>query len=257
MPRKSGFIDETLEFGTTVPKASLIIAAILGAIALCLYLFLPSTYRTFSFLAFLAACAFAIAGGKGFFTRHVRAKRFEAQRTLEDLRALSWKQFEELVADVYRRQGFRVTEVGGSGDRGIDLVLTSPTGQKQLVQCKQWRTWRVGAPSVREFVGAMADVQGANSGLYVAVGTFTPEAIALANRHRIELVNGEKLLELVRSVKGPIVVASDPAHAVPQKCPKCGASMVLRSAKRGAHAGSSFWGCATYPQCRGTRPFAE
>ncbi|HET7315167.1 nuclease-related domain-containing protein [Salinisphaera sp.] len=35
-----------------------------------------------------------------------------------------------------------------------------------------------------------------------------------------------------------------------RKCPKCGSSMVLRTAKRGANAGNQFWGCSTYPKCR-------
>lgn len=34
-------------------------------------------------------------------------------------------------------------------------------------------------------------------------------------------------------------------------CPKCGAGMVQRTAKSGANAGNSFWGCPNYPQCRG------
>jgi len=36
-------------------------------------------------------------------------------------------------------------------------------------------------------------------------------------------------------------------------CPICNAVMVKRTAKRGAHAGNSFWGCPNYPKCRGTR----
>ncbi len=33
-------------------------------------------------------------------------------------------------------------------------------------------------------------------------------------------------------------------------CPACGAEMILRTAKRGAHAGEQFWGCTNYPRCR-------
>lgn len=36
-------------------------------------------------------------------------------------------------------------------------------------------------------------------------------------------------------------------------CPKCGSSMVRRTAKSGANAGNSFWGCSQYPACRGIR----
>lgn len=33
-------------------------------------------------------------------------------------------------------------------------------------------------------------------------------------------------------------------------CPRCGGNLVLRTAKRGANAGSQFWGCDNYPKCR-------
>lgn len=33
-------------------------------------------------------------------------------------------------------------------------------------------------------------------------------------------------------------------------CPKCGKTMVLRKATRGASAGNQFWGCSGYPGCR-------
>lgn len=35
-------------------------------------------------------------------------------------------------------------------------------------------------------------------------------------------------------------------------CPDCGATMVLRTARKGTNAGSQFWGCSTYPACRST-----
>ena len=38
-------------------------------------------------------------------------------------------------------------------------------------------------------------------------------------------------------------------------CPVCGGVMVLRTARRGSKAGSRFWGCAAYPECRGSRPY--
>lgn len=34
-------------------------------------------------------------------------------------------------------------------------------------------------------------------------------------------------------------------------CPKCGAAMVRRRVKSGGRAGLVFWGCSTYPKCRG------
>jgi four helix bundle suffix protein len=37
-------------------------------------------------------------------------------------------------------------------------------------------------------------------------------------------------------------------------CPTCGKPMVLRTARKGRSAGSQFWGCSGYPDCKGTRP---
>ena len=37
-------------------------------------------------------------------------------------------------------------------------------------------------------------------------------------------------------------------------CPLCAKPMRLRTARQGPHAGSQFWGCSAYPDCKGTRP---
>ena len=37
-------------------------------------------------------------------------------------------------------------------------------------------------------------------------------------------------------------------------CPQCGTAMALRTAKSGKNAGSQFWGCTAYPECKGTVP---
>ena len=48
-------------------------------------------------------------------------------------------------------------------------------------------------------------------------------------------------------MSGSSAQASEP---VPD-CPKCGRPMVRRTARRGANAGSEFWGCSEFPRCRG------
>lgn len=42
-----------------------------------------------------------------------------------------------------------------------------------------------------------------------------------------------------------------PADLIPN-CPQCGNAMALRTAKLGQNAGQQFWGCTSYPDCRGT-----
>ena len=66
-------------------------------------------------------------------------RKFAAQRSLDDLRALTWQQFESVVGEAFRRQGYSVIETGqGGADGGVDLQLTR-AGQRYLVQCKQYR----------------------------------------------------------------------------------------------------------------------
>ena len=36
-------------------------------------------------------------------------------------------------------------------------------------------------------------------------------------------------------------------------CPICGKPMMLRTARKGPQAGSQFWGCSGYPECKGTK----
>lgn len=59
------------------------------------------------------------------------------------LDGMSWREFEMLVGEGFRLQGYRVVETGGGGaDGGVDLVLAKPGqngSEKFLVQCKQWR----------------------------------------------------------------------------------------------------------------------
>jgi four helix bundle suffix protein len=48
---------------------------------------------------------------------------------------------------------------------------------------------------------------------------------------------------------------TDPSKTTPAKppaCPQCGGLMAQRTAKSGPKAGTSFWGCAHYPDCKGT-----
>ena len=94
------------------------------------------------------------------------AWRRKARRTLagnvaqakgaDALDGISWREFEVLVGEAFRLQGFRVLETGGGGaDGGVDLVLTRG-GEKFLVQCKQWKAFKVGVDVVRELYGVMA-----------------------------------------------------------------------------------------------------
>lgn len=178
------------------------------------------------------------------------------------LDGMGWREFELLVGEGFRQQGYAVSEVGGGGpDGGIDLVLIKAS-EKFLVQCKQWRAFKVGVTVVRELYGVMA-ARGAAGGFVVTSGRFTEEAKAFASGRNIRLIDGPALLHLIRRGRSISPAVSEPAHGEAvaassarggaPSCPVCSKAMLRRVAKRGASAGNAFWGCAGYPGCKGTR----
>ncbi len=174
---------------------------------------------------------------------------------------MTWREFEALVGEAFRMKGFSVVETGGGGaDGGVDLVLKK-SNETFLVQCKQWRAYKVGVNTVRELYGVMA-ARGAAGGYVVTSGKFTDEAKDFASGRNVELIDGNALhaiIQEVKSVHRPNVASlhptsSDRSGQAAPVCPVCGSVMVKRTAKRGTAIGSEFWGCPKYPACRGTRP---
>jgi restriction system protein len=110
------------------------------------------------------------------------ARRLRCQRALSDLAKLTWQQFEEVIADAYRRLDYRVAEVGGRGtaDGGVDLILERD-GTRIVVQAKHWRRDVVGVSLVRELYGVQRTV-GADGAIFVSLGRFSFDAIAFAAR---------------------------------------------------------------------------
>lgn len=93
--------------------------------------------------------------------------------------------------------------------------------------------------------------EGAAGGFVVASGEFTKDAKKFAEGRSIELVSTDLMLRLVQQTLSDNEDAYE-SRGTPS-CPSCGSEMVLRSATRGAMAGSQFWGCSRYPSCTGTR----
>ncbi len=113
---------------------------------------------------------------------------------------MSWRQFELLVGEALRQQGYRVLETGGGGaDGGVDLILTKD-GETFLVQCKQWRAYKVGVAVVRELFGVMA-AKGATGGYLVTSGRFTAEASDFARGRNVTLVDGTELAKWIKAAR--------------------------------------------------------
>lgn len=213
--------------------------------------------KTFApiFAIFLAALA-PVAMVK----RWQSKKMFDMQTGIDSIRKLSWKQFEQLLGEYFRRKGYSVEENFDDGaDGGVDLRLFA-NGEKTLVQCKHWKYEKVSVNIVRELFGVMT-AERAEHGIVVTSGYFTSDAEQFADNKNLTLIDGKILISIIDSVKNKSNKAID-QQPVPDRqtsevlCPECGSKMKLKTAQKGFNAGNKFWGCSCYPQCRGTRQFS-
>jgi restriction system protein len=198
--------------------------------------------------------------------RRKKRLRLDAQRDVGTIKDLTWREFEQLVAEAFRRQGYHVEENAYAGaDGGIDIRLLKD-GQLHLVQCKQWRSQKVGVSVIREMYGILI-AENATQVTIITSGTFTQEAKVFAINKPIDLVDGPALLQLIKSVQhhqypsvqsavpgSPFRTTPEIADSVSQDtCPQCGSSLVTRVARKGSNAGGRFVGCSAFPKCRFTR----
>ncbi|WDJ89805.1 restriction endonuclease [Xanthomonas campestris] len=194
-----------------------------------------------------------------------RRRFLETRTSLESLAAGGWRQFEQLVGEAFRRQGYSVEETGlGGADGGIDLILRKD-GRRTLVQCKQWKRQQVGVSVVREMFGLLAHHQ-AHAVKIACIGTYTKDAERFAKGKPIELIGGEQLLDMIRAVQQqaaawptvtsariePVFASADSSTAAAvaaPSCPRCSSALVQRTNRR---TGENFLGCIQFPKCRGT-----
>ena len=138
--------------------------------------------------------------------RQTLASNVSRSASADALDGMSWHEFEMLVGEAFRLQGYGVIEMGGSGpDGGIDLVL-SKGSEKFLVLCKQWKAFKVGVTIVRELYGVMA-AKGAAGGFVVTSGSFTEDATAFASGRNITLIDGRLLHGLLSQAKNSAVAS--------------------------------------------------
>ncbi|MCW0368607.1 hypothetical protein NB699_003590 [Xanthomonas sacchari] len=202
-----------------------------------------------------------IAALASFLKARHRRRLLDTRTTLESLAAGGWRQFELLVGEAFRRQGYAVEETGlGGADGGIDLILRKD-GRHTLVQCKQWKRQQVGVSVVREMYGLLAHHQ-ADAVKIVCVGSYTNDAERFAHGKPIELIGGQRLLKMIRSaqnddrawtstrprIEPALISAIDVASQSPA-CPRCGSALVQRINR---HTGDAFLGCSHFPRCRGS-----
>jgi threonine synthase len=140
-----------------------------------------------------------------------------------NLRLLSAEEFEWMVGELFRRDGWKVRETGrqDAPDGNIDLLLTKGA-ERRIVQCKRWTARRVGVDEVRSFAGALLreGLRGSD-GIFVTLSDFNDHAHQEAQRAGIAVVDGRELYSRVEMAR-----RSEP-------CQVCQHPMVLARSEHG------------------------
>lgn len=216
--RRKNLLEDIIELITQLPWWTGVIAALLSWLVLYGLLHMPPP---FSFpsdvvilpmlrglatgLQYLLPAVFLAGAVSSAWRRYRQHKNYAdvaGERGHVALELLTWREFEHLVGEFFRRKGFSIEQRGGSDpDGGIDLV--AGIGEdRYLVQCKHWRVQRVGVKVVREICGVAA-AEGAAGVFVVTSGTFTDEARRFVEENRIdiELIAGDQLRRMIQGLE--------------------------------------------------------
>jgi restriction system protein len=123
-------------------------------------------------------------------------KWLEKHKTLEEWKKLEGREFEKIVAAIFRNLGYKVKITGGPRDWGIDLIAIKE-GKRYFIQCKNIE--KVLPSQIREFYGSIVDrLKQEEKGFFVTTGKFTEECKDFAYDKPIGLIDGIKLEKLAR-----------------------------------------------------------
>lgn len=170
--------------------------------------------------------------------------------SLDLIRSIEWKRFEELCAAYFRHVGYVARTQSHGADGGVDIRLfeAEDTSQVAIAQCKAWSSIDVDVKPIRELIGVMA-IEKVAQAYFLATGGFSRMARATADGAGVELIDGESLLGRIQMLPDALkasllAVATEGDYRTPT-CVSCGEKMIERSSSMG-----SFWGCPNYPRCK-------
>ena len=181
-----------------------------------------------------------------------RIKEKPTEWSLELIREIEWKRFEDLCQKFYEAKGIRCETTPLGPDGGIDIRIFQDDSGKatSIVQCKAWGSRYVGVQPVRELLGVMTH-QKIEKAFFMTSGRFSDDAKDVAKSNRITLIDGQMLLMMLQRLPSSgqnelLAFATEGDYTTPT-CPGCGKKMRSVPGKVGR---PDFWGCPDYPKCR-------
>jgi len=137
---------------------------------------------------------------RAFFKNLGKKSLLKRNRTLKKLKRLSWDDFELLCIELFEHQGWKVKGNSQKGaDGGVDIWMQKTTIKKKvtaIVQCKRYDETRVTIKVIREMYGLMHEHE-VDKAFVVTTSYFTKECYKFIEGKDIELINGNKLVQMI------------------------------------------------------------
>jgi restriction system protein len=114
---------------------------------------------------------------------------------IESYHAMNFRQFEEALAYLCRRDGCPEAHVTGkTGDLGADVLAITPDGRRLVIQAKRYVPGnQVTGPDLQKFGGTCYAVHRADIAAVVTTSGFTKQARQYASAMRIALFDNDAL----------------------------------------------------------------
>lgn len=125
-----------------------------------------------------------------------------SEGVIEALVSMDPYRFEQFVADLWERRGWRTEVSSESRDAGIDITARkyNPFEQTQILQAKRYTSGnKVNSSEVQQYASLRQQVPDADSVIIVTTSEFTRDAQERASELNVKLVGGEELVQLVQS----------------------------------------------------------
>lgn len=129
----------------------------------------------------------------------------------EEMHEMHPRKFEELVAAIFKNNGFRVELTPATRDGGVDIIAVEDsiiTGESvHLVECKRYaESQRVGIGVVQRLLGVVTQMQ-ATKGIIVTTSYFTQDAIeaALNTKHTLTLRDYNVLVNWLKTINPKLI----------------------------------------------------
>ena len=123
-------------------------------------------------------------------------------KTLKKVKCLSWDDFELLCMELFLKMGWKVVGNAKKGaDGGVDLWMQKKSWTNKnvsaIVQCKRYDEALVTIKVIREMYGLMHEYD-VDEVYVVTSSRFTKECYAFTKDKNIILIDGKKLISLIR-----------------------------------------------------------